>query len=127
MGIGDWELVAMRHGGLLALVMVGSLLAITPPAHAQGRDNLLNGAVIGGVIGAGAGIAFTHAVRDSDLSAGQYAYGALVIGGIGAGIGLAVDALLARTSPLQNPPRRVVLIPTARRGVKAVAVGVRWR
>jgi hypothetical protein len=46
-------------------------------AHAQGRDSLLNGAVIGAAVGAGVGVAFTHAVRDSDLVFSQYARGAL--------------------------------------------------
>jgi hypothetical protein len=58
-------------------------------ALAQGRDSVVNGIVIGAAIGAGTGVAFTHAVRDSDLTAGQYARGALVFGALGAGAGLA--------------------------------------
>ena len=49
----------------------------------QTRDSLLNGIVIGAAVGAGVGVAFTHSVRDSALTVGQYAYGALVFGGIG--------------------------------------------
>lgn len=43
-------------------------------------------------VGAWAGVAFTHAVRDSDLAFSQYARGALIFGAI-AGVGVGVDAL----------------------------------
>ena len=66
------------------------------PVAAQDRDGLLNGAVIGGAAGAGVGIAFTHAVRDSDLTAGQYARSAIIFGALGAGAGLGVYALSQR-------------------------------
>ena len=97
------------------------------PVQAQARDNVWNGALIGGAIGAGIGLVFTHAVRDSDLSAGQYAYGALVFGAIGAGAGVGIDMLLFRNSPrppLQPP--RVVIAPAVWRSTKAVAVRWRW-
>jgi hypothetical protein len=91
---------------------------------AQGRDALLNGAVIGAAVGAGAGVAFTHAVRDSDLVFSQYARGALVFGALGAGIGLGVDALLNRAMPDPGRTPRVVIAPTVWRGVAVVA---KWR
>lgn len=97
------------------------------PAHAQGRDGLLNGTAAGAAVGAGLGVAFTHAVRDSDLVFSQYAYGALVFGAIGAGVGLGIDALLNRASPGQGPrPRGVTIAPAIRRNVAGVAVGWRW-
>lgn len=110
---------------MLALVLAA--WAFSPhPANAQARDGLLNGAVIGAAVGAGVGVAFTHAVRDSDLDAGQYAYGGLVFGAIGAGIGLGVDALLDRALSSDGvTPRRVMVAPVARR--RGAAVVVRWR
>ena len=68
-------------------------------------------------VGAGIGVAFTHAVRDSDLTFGQYSRGAIVFGALGAGIGLGVDALLHR---------RVVISPTLSRRVAGVSVLWRW-
>jgi hypothetical protein len=96
-------------------------------AYAQGRDGVLNGAVIGAAVGAGIGVAFTHAVRDSDLVFSQYARGALIFGAIGAGVGLSVDALFNRAVPVPGVTRRRVLIaPTVWRNVGGVAVKWRW-
>src|SRR6185503_10504469 len=93
---------------LLAIVVIAALTFSERHAYGQGNDSLLNGAVLGAAVGAGAGVAFTHAVRDSDLGFRQYAYGALVFGAIGAGAGLGVDALLNRVSPApRGTPRRV--------------------
>ena len=111
---------------LVCLVFAGLALC-QRHAHAQGRDPLLNGTVIGAAVGAAAGVAFTHAVRDSDLEVGQYAYGALVFGAIGAGVGLGVDALLNRRSPAPGAtPRRVAIAPTVWRNVRGVVVKWRW-
>src|SRR5688572_26567726 len=52
---------------VLACLVLSALALGERPASAQGRDGLLNGTLIGAAAGAGAGIAFTHAVRDSDL------------------------------------------------------------
>ena len=112
---------------VLACVVFAVLALGERQGHAQGRDPLLNGAVIGAAVGAGVGVAFTHAVRDSDLGFGQYAYGALVFGAIGAGVGLGVDALLNRASPgPAATPRRVVIAPTVWRNVAGLAVKWRW-
>lgn len=96
-------------------------------ALAQGRDSVANGVVIGAAIGAGAGVALTHAVRDSDLTAGQYARGALVFGALGAGAGLGVDALLNRASsiPLASP-RRLTIAPAFWRNVSGLLVRWKW-
>ena len=60
-----------RRPGGRPLPLVGIVLILWVvsgrPAGAQERDPLLNGAVAGAAVGAAAGIAFTHAVRDSDL------------------------------------------------------------
>jgi hypothetical protein len=103
--------------------LLGALLLPQPVAAQGGRDSLLNGAVIGAAIGAGIGVGFSHAVRDSDLTFGQYAYGGLVFGAIGAGAGLGIDALLSRSSPFAS--RRLVFAPAVGR-VNGVAVRWRW-
>ena len=111
--------------------IVASVVAVVAltgrPARAQGRDGLLNGAVIGAAAGAGAGVAFTYAVRDSDLVFSQYARGALIFGAIGAGVGLGVDALFDRSpGPALGPPRRVSIAPNIWRHVAGVIVKWRW-
>jgi hypothetical protein len=94
--------------------------------HAQRNDSLLNGTMIGAAVGAGAGVAFTHAVRDSDLTAGQYLRGALVVGAIGAGAGLGVDALLNQTTRPVIRSRRLQVMPALWRDFAAVAVHWKW-
>jgi hypothetical protein len=109
------------------LCVVAAALAIAAPdARAQGRDALMNGALIGAGVGAGVGVAFTHAVRDSDLVFSQYARGALIFGAIGAGVGLGVDALLDRTAGPGVKPRRVMIVPSVWRDVTGVVVKWRW-
>lgn len=96
-------------------------------AHAQGRDGLLNGTIIGAAAGAGAGMAFTYAVRDSELTASQYAQGALIFGAIGAGAGLGLDALLNRAPQAPGvPSRRVLIVPTVWHRLAGVVVKWRW-
>jgi hypothetical protein len=107
-----------------ALALLISLLLSHGQAWAQGRDSLLNGALIGGAIGAGIGVGFTHAVRDSDLTFGQYAYGGVVFGAIGAGAGVGIDALLNR-SPRPVTSRSLVIAPVVGR-VNGAVVMWRW-
>jgi hypothetical protein len=115
------------HRLALVCVLFSTLAIGEHRAYAQTRDSLLNGAVIGTVLGAGAGVAFTHAVRDSDLSVGQYAYGGLIFGAIGAGIGVGVDALLSRAMPGTGmKPKRVLIAPAVWRRVGGVVVKWKW-
>jgi hypothetical protein len=115
------------RGFALACVVFFAVVLAGRPAHAQGRDALVNGTVIGAAVGAGLGVAFTHAVRDSDLVFSQYAQGALVFGAIGAGVGLGVDALLSRSSLVPGlTPRRVLIAPAVWRDVGGVIVKWRW-
>jgi hypothetical protein len=110
---------------LIVLFMLASLIVSERPASAQRRDSLLNGAAIGAAAGAGFGIFFAHAVRDSDLTAGHYAYGAVVFGAIGAGIGLGVDALIGRSATPTVIAPRLVFAPAVGR-VNGLAVAWRW-
>jgi hypothetical protein len=116
-----------RSRPLVACLAVASLTLSPRPAEAQPGDSLLNGALVGAAIGAGGGIAFTHAVRDSDLTAGQYARGALIFGAIGAGAGLGVDALLSQTwAPGSVPSKRVSIAPVFWRDISGVVLRWRW-
>ena len=111
---------------LFCLVVAATLLTESH-ARAQGNDSVANGATIGAVVGAGVGVAFTHAVRDSDLTFGQYARGALIFGAIGAGAGIGVDALLNRSS--QHAPRArrpLLIVPAVWRNVAGVVVKLKW-
>ena len=120
-------LPSCSRGFVMACVFVAVFTFGERPASAQGRDGLLNGAAIGAAVGGGVGVAFTHAVRDSDLGFGQYAYGALVFGAIGAGVGVGIDALLNRAAPIPPINRRKVWIsPIVRRSGTGVVMGWRW-
>lgn len=113
-----------------AFVLLCAVFAIVRlaerPTHAQGRDGLLNGTVIGAAVGAGMGIALVHAVRDTE-GAGQDAQGALIFGAMGAGVGLGVDALLNRAPSASGAtPRRLLITPTVWRHLGGVVVRLRW-
>jgi hypothetical protein len=112
---------------VLAGLIVAALLFSQRQAWAQRGDAVVNGAVIGAAVGAGAGVAFTHAVRDSDLTFGQYARGALIFGAIGAGAGIGVDALFNRSSWRAPETRRPLLVsPAVWRNVAGVVVKWKW-
>ena len=117
--------VVMRFHRVLLAAML-TFLSAAGPVAAQDRDSLLNGAVIGAAVGAGVGIAFTHAVRDSDLTAGQYARSAVIFGAIGAGAGLGIDALLSRSQRPVFPSRRLSFVPAVWRNTSAVVMKWRW-
>jgi hypothetical protein len=114
-----------RAKRLSVLFVFLSALLFARPAAAQKRDSVLNGTIIGAAIGAGIGVGFNYALRDSDLTVGQYAYGALVFGGLGAGIGLGVDALFNRSPRSFAPQRRLLFAPAVGR-VNGLAVRWRW-
>ena len=115
--------LSVRHVTCAGLVLL-LLMVADRQALAQSRDGLLNGAVIGAAVGAGVGVAMNYALRDSDLTVGQYAYGAFVYGAIGAGIGLGVDALFSRSSPRPASRPRLLFAPAIGR---ASGVRVSWR
>jgi hypothetical protein len=111
----------------VACVVFATLALGGRQAHAQGRDSLLNGTLIGAAVGAGAGVILTRASIDTELGFVEYSYGALAFGGIGAGVGLGIDALLNRASTRPGVTRRRVLIaPTVWRNVAGVVVKWRW-
>ena len=112
---------------ILFCFVVAVVLLTESQARAQGNDSVANGTIIGAVVGAGVGVAFTHAVRDSDLTFGQYARGALIFGAIGAGAGLGVDALFNRSSQQgSQAPRPLTILPAVWRNVAGVVVKLKW-
>ena len=93
----------------------------------RGPDSLKNGALIGLAIGAGiAGLGIAASVNSSDADAGLFVIAGLIYSGIGAGIGVGIDALVegrrviyARSSgtsgkltvvPVFSGPRKGVLV-----------------
>ena len=122
-----WSASRLRACFVVSAVIV-LIAADNRPAYAQGHDSLVNGAIIGAVVGASAGVGFTHAVRDSDLTVGQYASAALVFGAIGAGAGLGVDALFSRARKTRSPQplRPLFIAPAVWRDVAGVVVKWKW-
>jgi hypothetical protein len=112
--------------------VMGPSLASNPiAAQASGpksgrRDSLINGTLIGAAIGAVTGMALVYWTSDSE-GADQYAYGALAFGGIGAGVGLGVDALLNRGPGVAvGTPRRIAVKTKVSRKASGVHVTMRW-
>jgi len=106
-----------------------SVLGITHIAvpQANSRDSFWNGTLIGAAVGAALGIAFTYAVRDSDLTSADYAYGALIFGSIGAGAGLGIDAMLDRdSSAVIRSPAPATLKPRGAWKAAGIRMTVRW-
>jgi hypothetical protein len=116
-----------RHIGALVCLILVALAAGRSSAEAQARDSLLNGGLIGAAAGAAVGVAYGHAVRDSDLTFGQYARGSIIFGAFGAGIGVGIDALLQRSpSPQPVASPRISIAPALWRGVTSVTVNCSW-
>jgi hypothetical protein len=90
-----------------------------------GRDSILDGTAIGFAAGAGFGIAYVSVVRDSELDVGDYTSSALIFGGLGAAVGLGIDALCDRHSSAVGP-LRVALRPRLSRKAAAIRVIMRW-
>lgn len=98
------------------------------------RDRLWDGALVGLVVGAGIGLAGAVAAASDDSGWGSPdpAFVALVLtpmlGGIGAFIGVAVDAAIPRDSNLyrRTGPTRISLSPALGPRHRSVAISVWW-
>jgi hypothetical protein len=111
----------------------GTILRIDRP-----HDSLANGALIGFASGAalalGALISEEHDCEPgtffgcADPTAGAYLLGPLMFGGLGAGVGVGIDALIRKDPTLfqRTGPARVTLAPAVGPGLRAVMVSVRW-
>ena len=102
------------------------------------HDTLANGALIGFVSGAIYGLLAVVAEESADCDPGVFlscgdptaaAYVVIppVLGAIGAGIGVAIDALIRREPTLyRRGDSRVTLRPSLGRGVSGIHLSVRW-
>jgi hypothetical protein len=112
----------------------GSIVRIDRP-----RDGLGNGALWGFGIGAGVGLAalIDEALRDcepagffscGDPTAAAYVVIPLMTGGIGAAIGVGIDAAIRREPNIyrRGDTPRVRVIPTLGRGRTGAAVALSW-
>jgi hypothetical protein len=102
------------------------------------HDTLANGALIGFVSGAVYGLVAVVAEENADCDPGAFfscgdptaaAYVVIppVLGAIGAGIGVGIDALIRRDATLfRRGDSRVLLAPSLGRGVRGVSLSVRW-
>lgn len=114
-------------------VSYGTIFRIDRP-----HDGLANGAAIGLASGATLGLiaVLTEEAREcepagffscGDPTAGAYVLVPLVIGGLGAGIGVGIDALVRREGNLyRRSAARVALAPALGRGVRGFRVSVSW-
>jgi hypothetical protein len=109
---------------LFVCLVVAVLMLVARPAQAQERDSLVNGALIGGAIGVGSGIAFVHALRDGNLAWTGYRRGAIIFGAIGAGIGIGIDALIYPRTP--RTASRLIVAPALSHDTRGAVVTWRW-
>jgi hypothetical protein len=101
-------------------------------------DTLANGALIGFLSGAAYGLFAVVAEENADCDPGAFfscgdptaaAYVVIppILGAIGAGIGVAIDALVRRDPTLfRRGDSRVMLAPSLGRGVRGLSLAVRW-
>jgi hypothetical protein len=102
------------------------------------HDTLANGALIGFVSGAVYGLLAVAAEESADCDPGAFfscgdpsgaAYAIIppILGGLGAGIGVGIDALIRRDPTLfRRGDSRLTLAPLLGRGVGGVRLSMRW-
>jgi hypothetical protein len=118
------NLVLLTKGRQARDVPYAAIVRIDRP-----HDTLANGAKIGFVSGAAFGLFVVVAVAIDgwDPTATQYVLLPAAYGGAGAGIGIAIDALVRRDPTLfRRGDSRVTLAPSLGRGVRGVSLSVRW-
>jgi hypothetical protein len=111
----------------------GTILRIDRP-----NDSLANGALIGLAAGAAFGLAMVIGEENcepsgeifgcGDPTAGAYVLVPVVFGGLGAALGVGIDALIKKDPSLYQRAgaARVRLVPAVGPGLRAVRVSVRW-
>lgn len=127
------HLVLLTKDRQLRDVPYAAILRIDRP-----HDTLANGALIGFVSGAVYGLFAVLAEENADCEPGAFfscgdptaaAYVVIppVLGAVGAGIGVAIDALVRRDPTLfRRRDSRVMLAPLLGREVRGVSLSVRW-
>jgi hypothetical protein len=111
----------------------GNILRIDRP-----HDSLANGALIGLASGAALGLLGVLAEENAECEPGFFSCGdptgaayvavPAVLGGLGAAIGVGIDALIRRDPNLyqRGGQARVIVSPALGHGVRGVAVTLRW-
>jgi hypothetical protein len=130
--ISDFGLT-LQDGSERAEIPYGTIVKIDRP-----RDRVWDGALAGFAIGAGIGLIGIAAEEDNNRSCqpSDWFCGAsfgppasavvLLLGGIGAGIGTGVDALIGGKKTLYERGRQVRVTPVVGRGGAAARVTVAW-
>ena len=103
------------------------------------HDGLGNGALIG--LGSGALLGWLAVLSDDnrpcqpfqlfdcgDPSSGEYVVAASILGGLGAAVGVGIDAVIKKDPNLfrRGSARAVTVAPTIARGMRGLTVSVRW-
>jgi hypothetical protein len=112
-------------------------LTVIPFAHitriARPNDSLANGALIGFGTGAALGLlAATAGSCDGEIGCfegpGWVAYTTLLMGAMGAGVGVGIDALIRRDRIVypRKPRPQARLAPAIGPGVRGVVLGLTW-
>ena len=127
------NLTVVTHDRQRTALPYGTILKIDRP-----HDSLANGALIGLASGAALGLVGVLAEETcepdggfwgcGEPTAGAYVVAPLVFGGLGAAIGVGIDALIKKDPNLfqRTGGARVRLAPAVRPGLRAVMVSVRW-
>jgi len=127
------KVVLLMKGGQRHDFPYGEILRIERP-----RDTLANGALIGFASGAAYGLVAVVVEENAscepegffscgDPTGPAYVLVPAVLGGLGAGIGVGIDALIHRDATLfRRTDSRVMVAPSLGRGVRGLSVSVRW-
>ena len=127
------KLVLLMKSGQRHDFPYGAILRIERP-----RDTLANGALIEFASGAAYGLVAVvveenaNCEPDGFFSCGDptgtaYVLVPAILGGLGAGIGVGIDALIRRDATLfRRTDSRVMVAPSLGRGVRGLSVSVRW-
>ena len=129
------NLTVVTHDRQRTDLAYGTILRIDRP-----HDSLANGALIGLAAGAAFGLGSVIAEEAEDCepdfgffdcgdpTAAAYLFAPLVAGGLGAAVGVGIDALIRKDANLflRAGGARVRLAPAVGPGLRAVMVSVRW-
>ena len=129
------NLTVVTHDRQRTDLAYGTILRIDRP-----HDGLANGALIGLAAGAAFGLGLVIAEKADDceaeaffdcgdpIGAAAYFLAPLVTGGLGAAVGVGIDALIRKDANLflRAGGARVRLAPAVGPGLRAVMVSVRW-
>lgn len=89
-------------------------------------DSLANGAVIGLLVGGTLGAVAAGNFAGGGFRAGDAVQGALILGGVGLGIGVTSDALIAGSRLVYRAPPAVASTPDRASAALVWYAGVRW-